>query len=179
MAVTAVAQPNAEEARSISAMAFVTDSVAQARISSDLFGVTLGKANVREGSIDTALALSEWPRDLDLLIVDLATSRDPVADAAALKTALPGSCMVIGVGRPLVLLLVGIGIMVIGNARIGGKCLVEPAVLVGDVVRHDVEEHTESVLVGLGDHRAGIGERAEGRIDIAEVRDVIACVLHR
>src|ERR1700745_2680672 len=99
MAVTAVAQPSAEENRSISAMAFVTDSVAQARISSDLFGVTLGKANVREGSIDTALALSEWPRDLDLLIVDLATSRDPVADAAALKTALPGSCMVIGVGR--------------------------------------------------------------------------------
>lgn len=99
MAVTAVAQPTAEENRSISAMAFVTDSVAQAKISGDLFGVTLGKANVREGSIDTALALSEWPRDLDLLIVDLATSRDPVADAAALKTALPGSCMVIGVGR--------------------------------------------------------------------------------
>lgn len=99
MAVTAVAQPNAEENRSISAMAFVTDPVAQARISGDLFGVTLGKANVREGSIDTALALSEWPRDLDLLIVDLATSRDPVADAAALKTALPSSCMVIGVGR--------------------------------------------------------------------------------
>lgn len=99
MAVTAVAPPNAEENRSISAMAFVTDSVAQARISGDLFGLTLGKANVREGSIDTALALGEWPRDLDLLIVDLAPSRDPVADAAALKTALPGSCMVIGVGR--------------------------------------------------------------------------------
>lgn len=99
MAATAVAQSNAEENRSISAMAFITDSVAQARISGDLFGVTLGKANVREGSIDTALGLSEWPRDLDLLIVDLATAHDPVADAAALKTALPGSCMVIGVGR--------------------------------------------------------------------------------
>src|SRR5579883_510973 len=99
MAVTAVAQPNTEENRSISAMAFVTDSVAQARISGDLFGVTLGKANVREGSIDTALGVSEWPRDLDLLIVDLAASHDPVADAAALKTGLPGSCMVIGVGR--------------------------------------------------------------------------------
>ena len=99
MAVTAVAQPIAEENRSISAMVFVTDSVAQGRISGDLFGVTLGKANIREGSIDTALGLSEWPRDLDLLIVDLATAHDPVADAAALKTALPGSCMVIGVGR--------------------------------------------------------------------------------
>lgn len=35
--------------------------------------------------------------------------------------------MVIGVGRPLVLLLVGIGIMVIGNARIAGKCLADDA----------------------------------------------------
>jgi pilus assembly protein CpaE len=99
MAATAVAQPAAEDARSITAMAFVTDTVAQARISSDLFGLTLGKANIREGSIDTALGLSEWPRDLDLLIVDIANSSDPVADAAVLKTALPGSCMVIGVGR--------------------------------------------------------------------------------
>jgi pilus assembly protein CpaE len=99
MADTAVLQPTAEEARSISAMAFVADTVAQGRISSDLFGVTLGKANIREGSIDTALALSEWPRDLDLLIVDLVNAHDPVADAAALKTALPGSCVVIGVGR--------------------------------------------------------------------------------
>ena len=99
MAEAAVVQPSAEEARTITAMAFVADAVAQGRISSDLFGVTLGKANMREGSIDTALALSEWPRDLDLLIVDLATAHDPVADAAALKTALPGSCMVIGIGR--------------------------------------------------------------------------------
>src|SRR5262249_40335434 len=65
----------------------------------DLFGLTLGKASIREGSIDTALGVSEWPRDLDLLIVDLAGSRDPVADAVALKTALPASCMLIGVGR--------------------------------------------------------------------------------
>jgi pilus assembly protein CpaE len=99
MAGTAIAQPVTEDSRSISAMAFVTDSVAQGRISADLFGLTLGKANIREGSIDAALALSEWPRDLDLLIVDLAGANDPVADAAALKTALPGSCIVIGVGR--------------------------------------------------------------------------------
>jgi pilus assembly protein CpaE len=99
MAATAVAQPAAEDARTITAMAFVTDTVAQGRISSDLFSLTLGKANIREGSIDSALGLSEWPRDLDLLIVDIANASDPVADAAALKTALPGSCMVIGVGR--------------------------------------------------------------------------------
>jgi pilus assembly protein CpaE len=99
MAASAVVQSVVEDTRSITAIAFVTDTVAQGRISSDLFSLTLGKANVREGSIDTALALSEWPRDLDLLIVDLGGSNDPVADAAALKTALPGNCILVGVGR--------------------------------------------------------------------------------
>ena len=35
--------------------------------------------------------------------------------------------MVIGVGRPLVLLVVGVGIMVIGNARLAGKLLADTA----------------------------------------------------
>src|SRR3954463_13448434 len=99
MAATAVIQPAGEESQAITAMAFVADSVAQGRISSDLFSLTLGKANIRQGSIDTALALTEWPRDLDLLIVDVGGANDPVADAAALKTALPSSCIVIGVGN--------------------------------------------------------------------------------
>ena len=91
--------PEGEDKPAVSAMAFVADSAAQSRVSSDLFNMTLGKANVREGSIDTALAMPEWPRDLDLLVVDLAGSSDPVADAAALKTAVPGSCIVVGLGR--------------------------------------------------------------------------------
>jgi pilus assembly protein CpaE len=80
-------------------MAFIGDTMAQGRVSADLFSMTMGKANIRDGSIDTALAISEWPRDLDLLIVDLGKAADPVADAAALKTAVPGNCIVIGVGR--------------------------------------------------------------------------------
>ncbi|HEV3491583.1 MAG TPA: cellulose synthase operon protein YhjQ/BcsQ [Reyranella sp.] len=103
MSVTAIQQRPAsavgEEKPAISAMAFVSDSTAMARISADLFGVTLGKANIREGTIDAALAIGDWPRDLDLLIVDLGGAADPVADAAALKTAVPGGCIVIGVGR--------------------------------------------------------------------------------
>ncbi|MDP2332509.1 MAG: cellulose synthase operon protein YhjQ/BcsQ [Reyranella sp.] len=83
----------------LSAMAFISDTATLSRVSADLFSVTLGKANVREGSIDAALAIGEWPRDLDLLIVDLASAADPIADAAALKTAVPGGCIVIGVGR--------------------------------------------------------------------------------
>jgi pilus assembly protein CpaE len=102
MAASATVQrlsPSGEEKAAIAAMVFVTDSVAQSRISAELFNMTLGKANIREGSVDAALALAEWPRDLDLLIVDLADASDPVADAAALKTAVPGTCVVIGVGR--------------------------------------------------------------------------------
>jgi pilus assembly protein CpaE len=102
MAVSAssqrVAVGGVEEKAAIAATAFIADAVAQARVSADLFGMTLGKANIRDGSIDTALAISDWPRDLDLLIVDLADSADPVADAAALKTTVPGGCVVIGVG---------------------------------------------------------------------------------
>src|SRR5262249_40823280 len=79
--------------------AYFGDGVAQSGVSADGFDMTLGKANVRDGSIDTALAISDWPRDLDLLIVDLADSTDPVADAAALKTTVPGGSIVIGVGR--------------------------------------------------------------------------------
>src|SRR5476651_460515 len=102
MAASSAAQiltATGDEKSAITAVVFMADTGAQARVSADLFNLTLGKANVREGSIDTALALSEWPRDLDLVVVDLEDSSDPVADAAALKTAVPGSCIVIGVGR--------------------------------------------------------------------------------
>src|SRR5476651_68619 len=102
MAASSAAQiltATGDEKSAIAAMVFMADTGAQARVSADLFNLTLGKANVREGSIDTALALSEWPRDLDLVVVDLEDSSDPVADAAALKTAVPGNCIVIGVGR--------------------------------------------------------------------------------
>ena len=102
MAASSAAQiltATGDEKSAITAMVFMADTGAQARVSADLFNLTLGKASVREGSIDTALALSEWPRDLDLVVVDLEDSSDPVADAAALKTAVPGNCIVIGVGR--------------------------------------------------------------------------------
>jgi pilus assembly protein CpaE len=94
-----VASAGNEEKAAVTATAFIGDAAAQGRVSADLFGMTLGKANVRDGSIDTALAVSDWPRDLDLLIVDLGDSADPVADAAALKTTVPGGCVVVGVGR--------------------------------------------------------------------------------
>ncbi len=88
-----------DERPAVSAMVFVADSTAQARVSAELFNMTLGKTNVRDGSIEAALALNEWPRELDVLVVDLGESGDPVADAAALKTAVPAGCIVVGLGR--------------------------------------------------------------------------------
>ena len=88
-----------EDRPALRAMAFISDSVTLSRVSADLFNLSQGKANIREGSIESALALSEWPRDLDLLVVDVSGAVDPVADAAALRTAVPAGCLVIGVGR--------------------------------------------------------------------------------
>lgn len=103
MSATASAQiltsASQDDKPGLSTMAFISDTTALSRVSADLFNITLGKANIREGSIDAALAIGDWPRNLDLLIVDLADALDPIADAAALKTAVPGGCIVIGVGR--------------------------------------------------------------------------------
>jgi len=103
MSATASAQvlmsASQDDKPGLSTMAFISDTTALSRVSADLFNMTLGKANIREGSIDAALAIGDWPRDLELLIVDLADAVDPIADAATLKTAVPGGCIVIGVGR--------------------------------------------------------------------------------
>ena len=58
-----------EENRSISAMAFVAISLAQARISATFSGHA--RQGERPEAGRPALAIGEWPRDLDLLIVDL------------------------------------------------------------------------------------------------------------
>ena len=51
--------------------------------------------------------------------------------------------------------------------------------LVGGVRQHLVDDHLEAERVGLGDQRVEIGERAEQRIDVAVVGDVVAEILHR
>ena len=46
--------------------------------------------------------------------------------------------------------------------------------LVRRVVRDDVDDDPDAVLVGLAQQLAGIRERAEHRVDVAVVSDVIA-----
>ncbi len=45
-----------EEKPALNAMAFISDPTAMSRVSADLFSVTLGKANIRDGTIDAAPA---------------------------------------------------------------------------------------------------------------------------
>lgn len=59
------------------------------------------------------------------------------------------------------------------------QCRLEPDVLVGGVVGHDVGDDADPVLVGFGDELLGVGDRAEQRVDGAEVGHVVTAVRHR
>ena len=61
----------------------------------------------------------------------------------------------------------------------GGQRGPEPRVLGRGVVGHQVDDHLEAEGVGRGDQRVGVGERAEERVDVAVVGDVVAVVVLR
>ena len=44
------------------------------------------------------------------------------------------------------------------------------------VVGHDVDDHPQAEGVGVGDQAVEVGERAEARVDVAVVGDVVAGV---
>ena len=60
-----------------------------------------------------------------------------------------------------------------------GARLGEPRVPVRRVVGDEVEQHPQPELVRPGDQRVGVGERAEQRVDVGVVGDVVAEVGHR
>ncbi len=66
--------------------------------------------------------------------------------------------------------------LALGRAGPGGEGGLEPGVLVGGVVGHHVDDDLEAELVGPLDHGVGVGERAEERVDVAVVGDVVAGV---
>ena len=67
----------------------------------------------------------------------------------------------------------------LGRAGRGAQRRLEPRVLVGDVVRDDVDDRADAELARLGDQLLGLLERPEARVDRAVVRDVVAGVGHR
>ena len=64
----------------------------------------------------------------------------------------------------------------LGAAGGGGERRLEPDVLVGRVVGHEVDDDADAACVRLGDHGVEVGERAEERVDVAVVGDVVAGV---
>ena len=67
----------------------------------------------------------------------------------------------------------------LGRAGFGGEGGLEPRMLPGAVVRHEVDEHAQAELVGARDELVGLGERAEVGGDVAVVGDVVAAVQQR
>ncbi len=64
-------------------------------------------------------------------------------------------------------------------ARPGRQRRLEPLVLVGGVVGHQVDDDAQVQLVGPGHQGVGVGQRAEQRVDVAVVGDVVAVVVLR
>jgi hypothetical protein len=60
-----------------------------------------------------------------------------------------------------------------------GTRLAKPRVLVTRVVGNPVDQHPQPALVGLGQQAVEVAKRAEERVDVAEIRHVVAVVLHR
>ncbi len=64
----------------------------------------------------------------------------------------------------------------LGRPRPGGQRSLEPRVLARDVVRHDVDDGADAEGERLGDEELRIFQRAERRVDVAVVGDVVAAV---
>ena len=60
-----------------------------------------------------------------------------------------------------------------------GARFLEPRMLVGRVVRHEVEHQLHAAAMDLGDQLVEIGERAEDRVDVGVIGNVVAEVGHR
>ena len=65
-----------------------------------------------------------------------------------------------------------------GRTRAGGHSRAEPRMLVRRVVGHEIDDHSNIEPVRGVDERAGVGKRAEGGLNVAIVRHVIAAVGH-
>ena len=83
------------------------------------------------------------------------------------------------VGRQLAVLALALPEQVavpLGGAGTRGEGSLEPRVLVGAVVGHQVDDHPDPQLVGARDEGVGVAEVTEDGVDVAVVGDVVARV---
>src|SRR6478672_50845 len=87
-------------------------------------------------------------------------------------------------GRPVVRREVASGALPIAEdesrslstSGLGGQCFLEPRVLVGEVVRDEFDRYSDPPCVRGGNQRVKVGNRAEYRVDIRRVRNVVPAV---
>ena len=84
------------------------------------------------------------------------------------------------VGRPVAVTALAVAEQVAGalrRARRSRQRRLEPGVLVGGVVGHQVDDHPQVELTGTSQQRVGIAQRPEERVDVRVVLHVVAVVL--
>ncbi len=82
----------------------------------------------------------------------------------------------------LKIFLIGVApdiVVAVHRARLGGAGALEPAVLIGGVVDHQLGDHPQATRVRGLDEAPEIPQRAEGWIDVAVLGDVVAVVAQR
>ncbi|MGC0346441.1 hypothetical protein RKD34_002021 [Streptomyces sp. SAI-218] len=110
----------------------------------------------------------------------------PLAGAAVLLGH-PGPGGAAEHGVPVVGRLRAVGAAAVGEVEAGagraagfrGERLLEPRVLAGAVVGHDVQQHLDAQLPGGRHQQVELGEVAEERVDVAVVGHVVAVVVLR
>ena len=67
----------------------------------------------------------------------------------------------------------------LGGARPGPPCALEPGVLIRGVVAHELVDDADASPVRLPDEVVDIAQRAEHRVDVVVVRDVVPVITQR
>ena len=128
--------------------------------------------HVAHGFLDLGIAPIEVGLLLQVRVVVVLAGRLVESPGRAAELALPV------VWRGAVRLRVSPDIPVPLWMELRGAAILEPGMLIGGVVRHEIQDDLEAARVSGLKERVEIGERAEQRIDRAVVADVVAKVPH-
>ncbi len=129
------------------------------------------------------------PGDLDenarIVEVQVRLMREEAVPVVGLGHRVPGPVGHLGVAeddpRALVLLVAVAPDVVVAKARARARAPgpLEPRVLVGRVVDHQLGDHLQPAPVRLADEEAEVADRAVRRVDVHVVGDVVAVVAQR
>ncbi len=129
--------------------------------------------HVAHGFLDLRIAPIEVRLLLQVRVIVVLAGRLVESPSRAAELALPV------VWRGAVRLRVSPDIPVPLWMELRGATILEPGMLIGGVVRHEIQDDLEAARVSGLKERVEIGERAEQRMDGAVIADVVTKVPHR